>query len=194
MELDQSFDILRITEGFFRPYDEETKTYGVAKPMGCVGTLGMEADVRTISKKCEGVTTDEITKTNFYTVTFAGHATIGLIRDIFGLSNEGLKKGVYAVGKKTNGKKGVFTFVAEDMYGTQRKLMAYPKMGVVNGYAFSHENGADEIAETEIEFKAMADTLGNFYYEAYEDEVDDEAVKTGWSKTFDEELVAIAAP
>ena len=187
MELDNTFDILRITDGYYRPYEGDT--LGEAKKLGCVGSLGMEPDVRTFTKTCEGVVTDEITLINFYTVTFTGHVTIGALRDIFGLSNEGLKTGVRAIGRKTNGKRGVFTFVAEDMYGTEKKLIAYPNMSVANGYAFTHENGADEIAEIEIEFKALLDKADNFYYEAFESEITDEELRTGWSKTFDTDLV-----
>lgn len=187
MELDNTFDILRITDGFYRPYEGDV--LGTAQKLGCVGSLGMEPDIRTVTKTCEGVVTDEITTTNFFTVSFAGHITIGALRDIFGLSNEGLKTGVRAIGRKTNGKRGVFTFVAEDMYGTEKKLIAYPNMSVANGYAFTHENGADEIAEIEIEFKALLDKADNFYYEAFESEITDEELKTGWSKTFDTDLV-----
>ena len=194
MELNQSYDLLKVTNGQFRPWDEATKAYLEAKALGCVGALGMEADVRSITKVCEGVVEEEITLINFYTVTITGHMPIGVIRDIFGLSNDGLRPGVYAIGQNTRGKKGVFTFEGQDMYGVQKKFMAYPKMSVTSGYAFSHENGLDEIAEIEIEFKAMKDSLGKFYYEAYEEELTDEEVKTGWAKTFDQTLVTPIIP
>lgn len=194
LDLNQSFDVLKITNGFHRGYDSVAKTFGVAKKLGCTGSLGMDPDIRTITKKCEGVVQEEVTITNFYNVVVSGHMTIGVLRDIFGLSNEGLKPGVYAIGNKFKGKKGIFTWEAQDLYGTDKKLMAYPNMAVVSGFAFSHENGADEIAEIEITFKAMADTLGNFYYEAYESELTDEQVKTGWAETFTQTLVELVAP
>ena len=87
-----------------------------------------------------------------------------------------------------------YTWQAEDLYDEQKKFMAFPNMRVTSGYAFSHENGGEEIAEVTISFKAMKDELGNFYYEAYENELTDESVKTGWAQTFDQSLVELVTP
>lgn len=194
LDLNQSFDMLKITNGNYRGYDSVAKTFGVAKKLGCTGGLSADSDTRTITKKCEGVVTEEVNIINFLNVVLSGHMTIGVLRDMFGLSNEGLKPGVYAIGNKAKGKKGIFTWEAQDLYGTEKKLMAFPNMSVVSGFAFSHENGADEIAEVELTFKAMADSSGNFYYEAYESELTDEEVKTGWAETFTQTLVELATP
>ena len=194
IDVNQSYDVLKITNGYFRGYDPVEKTYGTAKKLGCTGSLAMEPDVRTITKVCEGVAQDEVTITNFYTVTVSAHLTVGVLRDIFGFTNEGLKAGVYAIGKNSKPKKGIFTWETQDLYGVEKKLIAYPNMSITTGYAFSHENGLDEIAEVEISFKAMQDSLGHFYYEAYESELTDEEVKTGWAQTFDPILVTLATP
>ena len=39
MELDKSYDVQRITNGFIRVYDETAKTYGTAKATGCLVSL-----------------------------------------------------------------------------------------------------------------------------------------------------------
>lgn len=194
MELDKSYDVQRITNGFVRIYDEVEKTFGTAKATGCTGSLSMEPETRTVVKRCEGEVTEERVIIIGMLVTFVGHVPIGVLRDIYGFSNEGLKPGVYAIGNKSKPKKGIYTWQAEDLYDEQKKFMAFPHMRVTSGYAFSHENGAEEIAEVSISFKATKDELGNFYYEAYEKELTDESVKTGWAQTFDQSLVELVTP
>jgi hypothetical protein len=194
MELDKSYDVQRITNGFIRVYDETAKTYGVAKATGCLGSLSTESETRTVVKRCEGEVVEERVITTALLVTFTGHMPIGVLRDVYGFSNDWLKPGVYAIGNKSKPKKGIYTWQAEDLYDEQKKFMAFPNMRVTSGYAFSHENGAEEIAEVTISFKAMKDELGNFYYEAYEKELTDESVKTGWAQTFDQSLVELVTP
>ena len=194
MELDKSYDVVRITNGFTRMYDETSKTYGAAKATGCLGSLSIESETRTVVKRCEREVTEERVITTGLLVTFSGHMPIGVLRDVYGFSNDGLKPGVYAIGNKSKPKKGIYTWQAEDLYDEQKKFMAYPNMRITSGYAFSHENGAEEIAEVTISFKAMKDELGNFYYEAYEKELTDESVKTGWARTFDQSLVELVTP
>lgn len=187
--VDQVFKLLEITNGHFRPYNTATKTYGASKELGCTGKLSMQPEMKTITMRCEGRDADEVSKAQFYTVTLTGHILISVLRDIFGLTNEGLEPGVYAVGKNSKPKKGSFTWEANDMYGDIKKYIAIPNMAVVSGYAFEHENGGDEIAEIEIEFKAMADTEGNFYYEAFEGEGLSTEIKTKWINEFEPTLV-----
>lgn len=194
MELEKSYDLLKITNGYFRGFDPVAKTYGTAKSTGCTGSLNIEPETRTITKRCEGEVTEERVVIIGYLVTFTGHVPIGVLREIYGFTNEGLKPGVYGLGSKSKAKKGIYTWQAEDLYDEQKKFMAFPNMRVTSGYAFSHENGAEEIAEVSISFKAMKDELGYFYYEAYENELDEESVKTGWAKTFDKTLVQLATP
>ncbi len=194
MELDKSYDVQRITNGFIRVYDETAKTYGIAKATGCLGSLSTESETGTVVKRCEGEVVEERVITTALLVTFTGHMPIGVLRDVYGFSNDGLKPGVYAIGNKSKPKKGIYTWQAEDLYDEQKKFMAFPNMRVTSGYAFSHENGGEEIAEVTISFKAMKDELGNFYYEAYENELTDESVKTGWAQTFDQSLVELVTP
>lgn len=194
MELNNTYDILKITNGYFRGYDPVEKTHGAAKATGCTGSLSMEAETRTVVKRCEGEVVEERTIVTAYLVTLVGHLPVGVLRDIYGFTNEGLKPGVYAIGNKSKAKKGIYTWQAEDLYDEQKKYLAFPNMSVTSGYAFSHENGAEEIAEVTISFKAMKDDLGNFYYEAYEKELTDETVKTGWAQTFDKTLIELVTP
>ena len=72
MELDKNYDLLRITNGFFRGYDSETKAYGTAKSTGCTGSLSMEPETRTVVKRCEREVTEERVIITGMVVTFAG--------------------------------------------------------------------------------------------------------------------------
>lgn len=189
MELNTLYKQYKVTNGQFRPIGAEG-TPGTAMELGCTGALEAEPEMKTLSMRCEGDIVDEISKPEFYTVNFTGHLTLGVAREIFGLTNDGLKDGVYAIGDKSVPKKGVFTWEVYDMYNEGKKFMAFSNMVSTTGWVFSHENGADEVAEIEVEFKAMKDDKGNFYYEAFESEITDEEVKTGWLKLFTTELVA----
>jgi hypothetical protein len=82
MELDKTYDVLKITNGFFRPYDSVEKTHGIAKVVGCTGSLSMEAETRTVTKRCEGEVVEERTITTAYLVNVTGHFPVGILRDI----------------------------------------------------------------------------------------------------------------
>ena len=56
-------------------------------------------------------------------------------------------------------------------------MVAFSNCTSTTGFKFKVENGADELAETELEFTALKDSNDDFYYEALVDEVDDAQVK-----------------
>lgn len=154
---------------------------------GPMGTLDGESDISTVEKKAEGRTLKVKKRVNKMNVTMTGHATVPVKRNIYGLSNEGLKEGVYAYGTDIAIPSIVFTAIILDMEGN-KKYMAFPKMEDVKGLNIKIDNDVTEIEMNEFEFTALADSNKKFYYEAYEDELDEET-KAAWLTNFTPELV-----
>ena len=55
------------------------------------------------------------------------------------------------------------------------------------------ENGAEEVAEVEMEVSVMPDEFGNGMYEAPANDLADETVKSTWMTAFTPELVQVAS-
>lgn len=157
------------------------------KKFGCMGTLDAETEVRELIKNCEG---DErvITIPKYMTPTVGAHIRRDVLRDIFGISTEGLKPGIYSYGLNSKGKRFAFTADVIDEFEDVVQLIAFPRCSNMTGLSISIDNDADEVAYVELEFRANADELGNFYYEAFEDEID-ETTKSQWHENFTPDLV-----
>lgn len=167
-------------------------TQAEGKRFGCMGTLSAETEVATKTKNCEG-TEKVITIPKYMTVTVEAHIQRDVIRDIFGVSTDGLKTGIYSYGIHSKGKRFVFTADEIDEFEDVTQLIAFPECSNMTGLSVSIDNDADEVAYVEVEFRANADTLGNFYYEAMGEELDT-TTKNTWHKKFDAELVQDTAP
>ncbi|MHB0803743.1 phage tail protein, partial [Bacillus thuringiensis] len=61
------------------------------------------------------------------------------------------------------------------------RLIAFPNCSAATGFVKSIENGADELAEFEVEITALPDAYGEFYYEGINLPAD---VQTKWLTTF----------
>lgn len=183
----QQFDYFEVTNGQFRSKSEGI--LGEAEYVGCTGALNIETETRTISKRCEGKVTKEVTVVERLTGTFTGHMTVGMLRKVFGLTNEGLKTGVYGYSANSLGGQGSLTWDVYDIGRENKKMIALPNMSWVGGFKLDFENGQDEIAEVELEFSALVDENGFFYYEVFTDDEVEEGVITGWNKTFEPKLV-----
>lgn len=159
-----------------------------AVSFGCIGTLDAASNVDEVVKKCEGVTVKKKKKIKDMTVSMTGHVKIPTSRKLIGLSNEGLKTGVYAYG--TDSFSDAFTFVAKiiDMDGNV-KYIAFPNMEDVKGLSVKVNNDVTEIEMDDLEFNALADKNKKFYYEAYDDELEDDTVKNTWLTAFTPDLV-----
>lgn len=159
-----------------------------SKSFGCVGTMELEPELVTIVKNCGTEEKASVTKISYLTVTIAAHIKRDVIESIFGFKTEGFKTGVKSIEK--NSKTKAFTFAAE-VYDMNRvkKLIALPKVECVSGFMKSIDNSATEVAYVELEFRARYDANGNIYYEAFEDEITDETVKTTWLTAFTPDLV-----
>lgn len=183
MDITQQFDNYEVTNGQFLEKGQN------AVKLGCTGALNIEAETKTITKKCEGKVAREVTSVTKLNGTFTGHMPVGVLRSVFGLSNKDLEAGIYGYGSKSVGAKGALTFDGYDIGREHHKFIAFPNMNWTGGLKFAITNGQEEIAEVEVTFSALVDENGYFYYEAFEDDITKEEVKTKWNKEFTSTLV-----
>ncbi|WP_078430483.1 phage tail protein [Alkalihalobacterium alkalinitrilicum] len=182
----ENFDSMAIKNSsvqFFKNGQQQEGT-----KFGCVGSLGGETTLKEIIKRCEGVEVRKLTKPEKVDITVSAHIPVAVVRDLFGINSEDLKPGVYKYSQNSRGKEFVFTADVIDEFEDVVKLIAFPKCSSATGFRFTIENGADEVAELEVEITAYPDSKKNLYYEAFVSEVD-ETVADQWHQTFSYELV-----
>lgn len=184
----QEYDEYTITNGTVQWLEDEKHI--AATKLGCTGTLSVETEIKVVSKKCEGTEVKNIPIPQKMTGTFSGHMPVQVLRKAFGLTNKDLKKGVYSYGVGSRSGRGIFTWETLNLEETIKKLMAFPNANMTGGFKFNLENGGDEIAEVEMTIDFLKDSNRQFYYEAFEDELEDETVKKDWMEKFSLELVS----
>ena len=178
----EEFEDYKIIEGSIQFASEQ------AIGFGCIGTMEVTSNIEEVTKKCEGAVIKKIKRITDFAVTVSGHAKIPASREIMGLSNEGLKTGVYAYGTDVVSKPFIFTAKVQDMEGNI-KYIAFPNLTDAKGLFINVNNEVTEIEMKDFEFSALADSNKKFYYEAYESELEDAEVKTKWLTNFTPELV-----
>jgi len=179
------FEDYKIIEGTITIDDE------LATSFGCIGTLEGTSDISAVEKKCEGAVIKTVKKVNKVDVTLTGHPYVAVLRSVAGMTNEGLKEGVYGYGANIKSKKIVFTAKVEDMEGNI-KFIAFPNMDDVKGLNIKIDNDVTEIEMKDFEFSALKDENNMFYYEALEKDLTDEELKTKWLTSFTPDLVKTA--
>lgn len=167
--------------------------------MGCVGSLGGETTMRELTKRCEGAIVKKKVKPETLDLTLSAHVKVSVLREVFGLTNEDLKKGVYAYTTNSVGKSFVLTADVIDDFEDRTKLIAFPNCSSATGLKFNFSNGDDEVAEIELSLTALPEKSQEvgakaFYYEAIVDELEDESIEKTWHSKFTKELVAIETP
>lgn len=188
----EEFDAVKITNVSIQFFEN-----GLQKPgtkFGCVGKIEGETELTEYTKKCEGVEVKKITKPLKMNNTVSAHIPIKVARNLFGFSNKDLKAGVYSYGADSKGKRFVLTADVVDEFQDITKLVAFSNCVSATGFKLSIENGSDELAELEIEFTAMKDDNGQFYYEALVSELDDPKVEEQWHQVFTPTLVKDTVP
>jgi len=188
----QEFDSVSITNASIQFFDGETQQNGTK--FGCVGSIEGETEGVEIVKKCEGIEAKRKFKPTKMNVNVNAHIPVQVGRDIFGLKNTDLKPGVYSYGELSQSKRFVFTADVIDEFEDVKKLIAFPNCSNTTGFRISIENAADEVAMLELSFAVLKDTLGNLYYEAFVDELDDQTVADTWHSLFTPELIQIPTP
>lgn len=156
----------------------------------CVGSCTEALDVVQISKKCRGVVAKTRVKgAGTGTLSLIMHVPYALYVAIYDMAERAdLIEGVQGYGTGNVHKE--FTIVARvfDEDGNE-KLKAYPRCIMLSGPNRPIENGAEEVAEMELEVSLMPDDNGYCVYEAIASTLTDDTVKTTWMTAFTPELV-----
>lgn len=159
----------------------------------CVGSCEESMNVKIIAKKCRGVVKKEIVKGDGTgTLKVSLHIPYDIYIKMHGMQLETLIDGVNAYGQSSRHK----TFgVVQDVYDEDgnEKLKAYPNCIVKSGVSRKIENGAEEVAELELEISVMPDDYGNGMYEAPVDDLINESIINTWMTEFTPDMVQNAA-
>lgn len=157
----------------------------------CVGSCEEALESKIITKKCRGVVAKTTVKgTGNGTLNVSMHMPYAIYEKAYGMQLETLIDGVKAYGQ--NSRHEGFSIVQHvfDEDGNE-KFKAYPNCIIQTGVSRKIENGAEEVAEIELEIAVMPDEHGNGMYEALASELTDEEVKTSWMTAFEPSLVQV---
>lgn len=168
-------------------------TSNTYKTVECIGSLEEEMEVKTVVKKCRGVDKKKRSKgTGAGTLKLTAHIPYDIYSEAYGMDLDTLKEGVKAYGQNSVHKEFSLVGHVVDEDGNE-KLKAYPNCMITTGVVRKIENGAEEVAELELEIGVMPDTYGNGMYEAAVEELTDETLKTTWMTAFTPEMVQVAS-
>lgn len=160
--------------------------------MNCVGSVEEEMTAKAITKKCRGVTIKNIVKgTGEGTLKISAHVPCDIFKEAFGMELDTLKEGVRAYGSNSRHKAFCLTLHVNDEDG-EEKYKAYPNCICSARPTIKTENGAEEVAEVEIEIAVAPDETGNGMYEALATDIDP-TIATAWMDEFTPELVKVAS-
>ena len=159
--------------------------------VNCVGSMEEDMTVKSVSKSCRGVVVKKRSKgTGEGTLKVTAHIPWAVFTKAYGMELDTLIEGVKAYGRNSTHK--TFSTVAHVLdEDNNAKFKAYPNCVINTGVVRKIENGAEEVAEMELEIGVMPDDYGNGLYEAVEAEITDETVKTTWMTAFTPELVQV---
>ena len=159
----------------------------------CIGSAEEEMEAKAITKSCRGVVVKEIVKgTGKGTVKITAHIAWAIYTEFYGMALDTLIKGVKAYGRNSVHKAFCATAHVTDEDGAE-KYKAYPNCVIKSGVVRKIENGAEEVAELELEISVSPDEYGNGLYEVAADELEDEDVKASWMTEFDPAMVQAVA-
>ena len=159
----------------------------------CIGSSEEEMNTKIITKSCRGVVKKKVVKgdgTGKLNVSL--HMPYDIYVQAYGMELDSLIDGVKAYGQ--NSRHEEFS-VVQDVFDEDgnEKLKAYPSCIIESGVVRKVENGAEEVAEIELEISVQPDDFGNGMYEALASELTDETVKNTWLTAFEPSLVQKSA-
>lgn len=155
----------------------------------CVGSIEEELEVLTITKNCRGVPKKVRSRgKGTGTLKISAHVPNELLTKLYAMGLDNLKEGVRAYGQNSLHPEFVLTADVFDE-DDDEKLKAWPRCLVQSNLSRKTENGAEEVAEMELEMSIMPDDDGNGMYEALVSELSDSAAKTTWLTAFTPALV-----
>ena len=160
--------------------------------MDCVGECEEEMEVRVVTKKCRGkVKKTRVKGTGTGTLKLSAHIPYTIFTKAFGMENADTIDGVMTYGENsTHPVMSVVQRVLDE--DDVEKYKAYPNCIIQTGVARKIENGAEEVAEVELEISVNPDDYGNGLYEALADSLTDADIKSKWMTEFTPELVKTA--
>jgi len=159
----------------------------------CVGSCEEELETKVITKKCRGnVVKTTVKGTGNGTLNISMHMPYEIYTQAYGMNLDTLIEGVKAYGQ--NSRHEAFSIVQDvfDEDGNE-KFKAYPNCIIQTGVVRKIENGAEEVAEVEMEISVMPDEYGNGMYEAPASDLVDETAKSTWMTAFTPEMVQVAS-
>lgn len=187
-----------MTNGVFSDY--ELRAMGIKfksgeayKTASCVGTCEEEMNSKIISKKCRGVVVKKTVRgTGEGKLKLTMHMPWDIYTQAYGMDLDTLVEGVKAYGQ--NSMHEGFS-VVQDVFDEdgEEKFKAYPNCIIETGVVRKIENGAEEVAEIEMEVAVMPDEFGNGVYEALASELKDETAKSTWMTAFEPSMVQVTA-
>lgn len=158
----------------------------------CIGSMEEASEVLKVSKKCRGVVAKTRTRgTGSGTIKLTLHMPWALyVRALALDGDKNLIDGVKAYGRNSLHPEFCLTADVFDEDDVE-KFKAWPRCSVTSGPARKVENGAEEVAEIELELSFMPDDYDNGMYEAMALDLKDDTAKTSWLKAFDPSMVHV---
>ena len=154
----------------------------------CVGTSEEEMEMKSVTKLCRGIVAKKKNRgTGNGNLKISMHMPYELYTKAYGMNLDTLIEGVKAYGANSIHKELSIVQHVFDEDGVE-KYKAYPRAVMEKGVARKIENGAEEVAEVELELYLMPDEFGNGVYEALADDLD-ETVASTWMTAFTPDLV-----
>lgn len=168
----------------------KTETEGDSfEKLGCIGSAEETLNLRYVTKKCEGV---EVLKRTFQKGTgqlkLTGHIKWATYKKMLSIVDPKLKKGVGSWGTRMLPN---FAYVAKvyDEVG-DLKYKAWPNCSIASDFTRKVENGAEEVAELDMELDLSPDDGGCCMYECLVSELDSASdIPDQWMTAFSRELV-----
>lgn len=185
-----------MTNGVFSDFELDQMGFKFAgkeeyESVNCVGSCEEEMESKTITKSCRGTVVKTVSRgTGAGTLKFSAHIPWAVYAEAYGMTLDTLVEGVKAYGRNSIHKAFSIVMHIKDEDGVE-KLKAYPNAIITTGVTRKIENGAEEVAELELEVSVMPDEHGNGMYEAVVTELKEENIKNTWMTAFTPELVQI---
>ena len=187
-----------MTNGVFSEY--ELREMGIKfksateyKTANCVGSCEEEMDAKVVSKSCRGVVIKKKVKgTGTGKLSLSMHMPWEIYTQAYGMDLDTLIDGVMAYGQNSVHEEFSVTQHVYDEDGVE-KYKAYPNCVIETGVARKIENGAEEVAEIELEVSVMPDQYGNGVYEALASDLKEETLKAQWMTKFEPSMVQVTS-
>ncbi len=187
-----------MTKGVFSEYELRAmgikfKSADAYIAANCVGSCEEEMEAKKITKSCRGVVIKTTVKgTGNGTLNVSMHMPYAIYKQAYGMQLDTLIEGVSAYGQNSVHEAFSITQQVFDEDGVE-KFKAYPNCIIMSGVTNKTENGAEEVAEIELEISVMPDEYGNGVYEALAEELTDETAKKTWLTAFEPSMVQVTS-